>query len=587
MKLGINLLLFGDRVTRPALDAFARLRDLGFDGVEVPIFEPDAIPVERIRARAAACGLAVTASGALPPGARLYGKAWAALTARRRSRILVAVLLQPAMFHVFPSGRRAAMATRGLLACLFPLAAAAAPGIARGAERGPNVLMIIADDLDPSLGCFGNGAVKTPNIDRLASRGVIFPRAYSSWASCLPSRVSLLSGWFPPSTGTYDFSPGPRDGGLKDVTYLPEHFKNRGYFTGRLDKVFHIGKDDPQSWTVSEEPYKDERGNFKAIWTGIEVKTLGLEGRVLAGGRYEEVSGEKGTYSIMDVTEDDLFDGRTARRAIELLQQQAAAGTPFFLAAGFRRPHLPWLAPKKYFDLYPPDQIPLPPRAADNGREPVAEQTHREMIAHYYAATSYMDHQVGTVLAELEKLKLADNTIVLLFGDNGYCLGERGAHFGKGNLWERSLHVPLIVVGPGIPAGQKRDVPVSLVDIYPTLVELCGLPAPASKLEGQSLKPLLAGDTAGWREGTLSFNSTKPGELAASIRTARFRYTVDGKGNPLEFVDLNADPYERKNLLGDPRFKAEQERFHAQVAAALAKAVPMLKPPPGAKRGGD
>jgi iduronate 2-sulfatase len=229
--------------------------------------------------------------------------------------------------------------------------AVAIPMVASAADSKPNVLMIIADDLNPSLGCYGNETVKTPNIDRLARRGVMMTRAYSSWASCLPSRVSLLSGLFPPSTGTYDFSPGPRDGRLKDVTYLPEHFQNQGYFTGRLDKVFHIGRDDPQSWTVSEEPYKDPKGNFKAIWTGIEVKTLGLEGRVLKEGRYDDVTGEKGSYGIMDVIEDDLFDGRTAWRAVELLEQQAKAGSPFFLAVGFRRPHLPWLAPKKYFDM--------------------------------------------------------------------------------------------------------------------------------------------------------------------------------------------------------------------------------------------
>lgn len=461
------------------------------------------------------------------------------------------------------------------------------PSIGSGAERRMNVLVLIADDLNPSLGCYGNEIVKTPAIDRLAARGVSMTRCYSSWASCLPSRVSLLSGLFPPSTGTYDFSPGPRDGWLKDVTYLPEHFKKQGYFTGRLDKVFHIGKDDPQSWSLSEEPYKDSNGNFKAIWTGIEVKTLGLEGRVLKEGKYEEVTGEKGAYSVMDVSGDELFDGRTARRAIELLEQQAKADAPFFLAVGFRRPHLPWIAPKEYFDMYPPESIPLPPRAVDGTQKPVFEQTQREMISHYYAAISYMDHQVGSVLEALDRLKITDNTIVILFGDNGYCLGERGSHFGKGRLWERAVHVPLIFAGPGIPAGKKRDVPVSLVDIYPTLVDMCGLPSPASRLEGQSMKALLAGETSGWREATLSFNSNKPGELAASLRTERFRYTVDGNGAPLELVDMTADPNERTNLLGDGRYREEQTRFHEQVSAALAKAIPVVKPADGAKVGAD
>ena len=399
-----------------------------------------------------------------------------------------------------------------------------------------------------------------------SSTGTLFRRAYSSWASCLPSRSSFLSGWQPTRAEIRDWDAHhPREGLLREAVYLPQHFKAHGYFTGRLDKVFHIGKDDPVSWFLSEEPFRDARGRFKAVWTGAEVASLQLENRVREEGRFPEVAGEKGVYAVLDVEDDGLFDGITAARAVALLGDRSAMPEPFLLTVGFRRPHQPWIAPEAYFDLHPADEVELPPRAAEGKEQPVEEKVHREMIAHYRAATSYVDAQVARVMAALEASGAADNTVVVLFGDHGYCLGERGAHFGKGNLWERSLHTTLIFAGPGIRAGGVVDAPVSLLDLYPTLVDLCGLPRPAVPLDGRTLgKWLREGQVAAWRGDAVSYylNGTTGG-IDASVRTRRFRYTESAAGEARELVNLEDDPFERHNLVHDAK--------HRQVVAEMSR----------------
>lgn len=444
--------------------------------------------------------------------------------------------------------------------CAVAAAGMAAPALftactrraTRMATRRMNVLFISVDDLNPSLGCYGNVQVRTPHVDALAARGMRFTRAYAQWPSCLPSRASFLSGWYPTKTGVHDFSKKSRDGALEHVVYLPQHFKQHGYYTARQDKVFHIGVDDPASWTLSEEPWRDpETGAFKAIWTGIEVQTLGLENRVIRSGVYD-VQGETGPYSVLDVNDEDLFDGRTAARAVQLLEEFKRDGRSFFLALGFRRPHLPWIAPKKYFDMYPYEAITFPPSSTPEGQN---EQVRREMTAHYYAATTFVDAQIGKVINALDRLGLRDNTIVVLFGDQGYCLGERDNFYGKGNLWDRSLHVPLIISVPGMRhAGGACGRPVGLIDLYPTLVALCGLPAPASGLQGENMMALLDNPAAQWREGVVSYNGDKdrPGQLLRSVRTERHRLTVSSNGTPLELIDYETDPYERMNLVDDP-----------------------------------
>jgi arylsulfatase A-like enzyme len=439
-------------------------------------------------------------------------------------------------------------------ATMATLIASASPAVTRASGK-PNVLVICCDDLNQSLGCYGNTQVQTPNIDALAERGIRFTRPYAQWPSCLPSRFSFLSGWSPVTTKVTDFSFTSRQGPLEHAVYLPQHFKRHGYFAARLDKIFHIGKDDPASWTVSEEPYKDQQGNFKAIWTGIELPTLGLTDRILQEGRYEHIKAESGFYQILDHTlqDEELFDGHNAKRAVELLEMSAHTQQPFFLAVGFRRPHLPWLAPKRYFDLYPPDSIELPPTQPD-WTPKLTPREHREMISHYYAATTFADTQVGKVLDALERLELRKNTIVVLFGDHGYCLGERDSFFAKGNLWERSLRTSLIIALPdGAGAGTVCKEPVELMDLYPTLLDLCGLPAPEVHLDGLSLRPLLAGDTDRWRGHAISYNYNKKlMGLDRTIRTKRYRYTEKADGSPSECIDYESDPYEWNNRVGDP-----------------------------------
>jgi len=429
---------------------------------------------------------------------------------------------------------------------------------ASGKQRH-NVLFLPIDDLNTHLGCYGNKVVQTPNIDKLAAQGVRFTRAYAPYASCLPSRASFMSGWYPERTEVLDFSPKARDGKMKDVVYLGQHFRDNGCFTARLDKVFHIGADDALSWDVTEEPIRDQ----KPMWTGMEVEALGLKDRVLKDGRYDKVKGEKGPYTMLDVEDEVLFDGMKTARAIELLEQSAKDGKPFFLACGYRRPHLPWIAPRKYFGLYPPEKIVLPP-PNPNDTERVPEADHREMIAHYYACITYMDAQVGRLLDALDRLKLRDRTIVVLFGDNGYCLGERGMHFGKGNLWERSLWVPLIVSMPGAARNSRTcERSVGLIDLYPTLVELCGLPQPKSGLQGRSLAPFLSGDSPTWKDQTISVHPLAKGSLGRSVRTDRYRYSEDGSGTPLELIDYDADPYECKNLANDPQYAELRAKLRA------------------------
>lgn len=458
---------------------------------------------------------------------------------------------------------------RRLPLALFALLAFGPCGQAAAASR-PNILLIIADDLNPTLGVTGHGQVQTPHVDRLARRGMLFRRAYSTWTSCLPSRASFLSGWSPSRAPIFDWTAHhSRLGPLERAIYLPQHLKAHGWFTARLDKVFHIGKDDARSWSLTEEPWRDEQGRFRPVATGREIPTLKLEPKVLREGAFAgKVTGETGPFAVLDASEDDLFDGHSVRRAITILRDRAAAPEPFLLAVGLRRPHLPWIAPKRYFDRYPPEKIALPPRAADAGQEPVDESVHREMLSHYYAAVTFMDTMVGRILAELESRGLVENTLVFLFGDQGYCLGERGSHFGKGKLWERAVHVPLIVAGPGIVRGASCTEPVSLLDLYPTLVDLAGVPAPATPLDGRSLRTWLTqGRDPQWRGHAVSFHGGAEKKLTASIRTARHRYTVDSERRPVELTDLVADPYERTNLVNRPDLAAVQARLHAALVA--------------------
>ncbi|MEK7403481.1 MAG: sulfatase [Acidobacteriota bacterium] len=432
---------------------------------------------------------------------------------------------------------------------LLPLA----PFVGFAAARRHNVLLIAVDDLNTDLGCYGHPIVESPNIDRLARRGTRFDRAYAQYPVCNPSRTSLLSGRYPETTGVLDNRTNPRVN-LKDAPFLPEHLRQHGYFTAHVGKIFHPGMDGPRDWHISLEPKGTPRGREG-------------EGRNLTGGKFAFFH-----WIAAEGTDEDQADGQIAREVIRLFEEKR--DRPFFIGAGFHKPHDPYVAPKRYFEPYPPERIPatpgppnddadLPPAALPPVRHNLGPQEGREFRRAYYACISFMDAQVGKVLDALERLRLADNTVVILFGDHGLHLGEHG-WWNKVTLFERSARAPLIIAGPPVAhAGQACRRTVELVDLYPTLMELNGLPAPQG-LEGRSLAPLLKDAEARWDKPGYTV-VTRTGKLGRSVRTERYRYTAWDEGRlGVELYDHDNDPNEFLNLAADPRYAAarvEMKRF--------------------------
>ncbi len=424
-----------------------------------------------------------------------------------------------------------------------------------GDPRHPNVLFIAVDDLRNDLGSYGHPLVKTPNIDRLAKRGMRFDRAYCQYPVCNPSRTSLLTGLRPDATGVLSNSTNFR-AKLPDVVTLPQLFRQQAYYTASLGKIFHRGltmedlraeMDDKKSW--------DEARYFQTTGQG----QLG-EGRNLTGGRLAWCH-----WLAAEGDDEDQPDGQIAREAIRLLEQQRERR--FFLALGFHKPHDPFIAPKRYFDLYPLDELKLPrdpagrtpdvPHAIPAGpREEFARFTdreRREFMRAYYAGISFTDAQIGKVLDALDRLKLADNTIIVFFGDHGYHLGERG-WWNKNTIFELSARAPLIVVTPKMTAkGKSSSRLVEFLDIYPTLAELCDLPAPAN-LQGRSFGPLLDDPRRPWKNA--AFTQVQRGPVAGySVRTERWRYSEWDEGKQgAELYDHRRDPGEYKNLAQDPKY---------------------------------
>lgn len=424
-----------------------------------------------------------------------------------------------------------------------------------------NVLFLMSDDLRPELACYGHPHVKTPHIDALAAAGVRFDRAYCQFPLCNPSRTSMLTGRHPVTTGVLENLTWFRAAHPEFVS-LPQHFKANGYVSLRTGKIFHGGIDDTDAWTDGGEPRKFDGAQRVATPQKKEQsdRSIVLEGNGETHGDY-----------------------KIAERAIAYLQQHR--DKPFFLACGFNKPHSPPTAPKRFFDMYDPAKIPLPPDFASqptvpkgfpklsvparNGdlfieREATPEAA-REMIRAYWASLTWVDWNVGRVLAELDKLGLRERTIVVLWGDHGYHLGEKGKWSKHRSLFEVGTRVPLIVHAPGASGKGKACARiVQALDIYPTLVELCGLPRPQG-LEGQSLTPLLANPQAEWEHPAYTVVGGAAG-AGVAVRTERWRYAEwnNGQGGALLF-DHQADPHELKNLADDPSA--------AQVMAELSKLV--------------
>ena len=428
-----------------------------------------------------------------------------------------------------------------LLVTLCPSASAA------DAPRRLNVLFIFSDDLRPELACYGVAGLKTPNIDALASAGVRFDRAFVQYPLCNPSRSSMLTGRYPGSTGVFDNTVYFRDAHPDWVT-LPQHFKNNGYITVRVGKVFHGGIDDVPSWTDNAETRRlnaKNRPNPKDRQRNSD-RIVVLEGNGESNGDY-----------------------KSADQAIEYLEKYK--DKPFFITCGFNRPHSPPTAPKRFFDMYDTASVPLPidfaPRpAAPPGFPPkcitpngdlfinrdASEQEAKEMKRAYWASLTWVDWNVGRVMAALDRLDLRDKTVVVFWGDHGYHLGEKGKWSKHQSLFDTGTRVPFIIAAPGA-AGNGKPSPrvVQMIELYPTLAELCGLPKPQD-LPSRSLAPLLSDPNAAWDHPAYSYGGTVKSPSIA-VRTEKWRYAEFDNGQAGSMlIDEQNDPHELKNLAREP-----------------------------------
>ena len=461
---------------------------------------------------------------------------------------------------------------------LCVLAAAAlfqATSGAGAATAHPNVLLIVVDDLNTSLGCYGNSVVKSPNIDRLAARGTRFERAVCQYPLCNPSRVSFLSGRRPETSGVYVLTTPARTA-LPDAVMLPQFFRKQGYFTAGAGKVFHSAKmSDAASW----DSYDDGEGDDAEEKAAIEARYGGGDGRP--------------RWHVLTTDGARTRDGLNGRAIGRFIAEKTAAGKPFFLAAGFHKPHLPWTAPKKFFDLYPAGGVVPAAEPAMRDVPPIALQTElsgfpqpdsrAEAIRGYYACISFTDSHVGLLLDQLDRLDLWKNTIVVLVGDNGFHLGDHGGLWAKLSAFDASTRVPLLIAGAGVPAGRVVTTPVELLDIYPTLAELSAFPAPAG-LEGQSLVPLLHGRGKDRRPAvSLVYHydvARKIDVVGRTVIAEQWRYTEwEGGKAGRELYRRADDPGEYRNRVADPALAETVKEGEAILqSAASPKPGPANRP---------
>lgn len=487
------------------------------------------------------------------------------------------------------------------LVVVLLLCAEGVSAVVAAETKRPNVLFLISDDLNNSLGCYGDQRVKSPNIDRLAARGVRFDRAYCAFPLCGPSRNAMLTGLYPNSTGILANGQIFRQT-IPSQLSLPQAFRLEGYFAARIGKLYHYnvptsigtnGHDDPGSWELELNPAGVDR-----LEEEPHIFSL-LPGQF--GGTLSWYASPKS-----DRYHTDALMAEDAGWVLERCARQRER--PFFLAVGFFRPHTPYVAPKDpYFGWYPEHEMPvvqgvaedqadLPPAALGSHKkeqEKLTDELRRQAVQAYFASVSFMDAQVGRVLDALDRLGLADNTIIVFTSDHGYHLGEHGL-WQKMSLFEESARVPLLIVAPGVARpGGISGAPVSLVDLFPTLAELCGINAP-DNLQGQSLVPMLKDPSVmgrGWaitqvsRGGgpnratiTVDVSSNSKRYFGYSLRTPRWRYTEWDEGRQgVELYDHEHDPRELTNLAQSPQ--------HAQTVAELSQqlreAIKATYPPGG------
>lgn len=434
-----------------------------------------------------------------------------------------------------------------------------AGGLPAASAAKPNVLFIAVDDMNNDLGCYGSKIVKSPNLDKLAARGVRFDRAYCQFPLCSPSRTSLMTGLRPDQTRVFDLQYHFRTG-IPDIVTLPQLFMRNGYYAARVGKIYHYGNpgqigtdglDDEPSWKERFNPAGVDKTKLEPQITN-HTPSRGL------GSSLSFLADKEGR-------DEDHTDGMVATKAIELLERHK--NEPFFLAVGFYKPHCPYVAPQKWFDLYPIDKIDVAeatkgfektvPEGALQSTRPwptyqVEKQKLREAKQAYYATISFVDAQIGRVLDALDRLGLRDNTIVVFWSDHGYHLGEHGLWM-KQSCFEESARVPLIIAGPNTRDGGACRRNVELIDLYPTLADLAGLTPPAN-LPGVSIRPLLARPDTAWNRPAFT-QVERQGYPGHSVRTARFRYTEwDGGKKGAELYDHEKDPNELNNLASHPHY---------------------------------
>lgn len=443
-----------------------------------------------------------------------------------------------------------------------------------------NVLFVAVDDLTCSLGCYGDTRAVTPNFDCLAQQGVLFERAYCQLPLCNPSRASVLTGRRPDEIGVYDLDRHFRDE-LPNIVTLPQLFKQNGWFSARVGKLYHYnvpagigtdGLDDPPSW--------DRVINPKGRDTLEEDKITNAE-------PHRAISAAL-SWLAADGEDTEQTDGMIATEAAKLMREHREE--PFFLGVGFFRPHTPYVAPKKYFDLYPLDSLALP-FAPANDREDIPlsafahncpipnyglpESTCIEAMQGYYASVSFVDAQLGRLMQALEDFDLADRTVVIVWSDHGYHLGEHLGTWQKRCLFEESARAPLLVYAPGaFGNGKKCSRVVEFVDLYPTVAELCGIELPGS-MPGTSLAPLLKNPAQAWesvavtqvlRPGQSSVDDKTTQVMGRSIRTERWRYTEWNAGaEGAELYDHEADPQEFENLAGNSEYQPLIRRLRSDM----------------------
>jgi arylsulfatase A-like enzyme len=457
-----------------------------------------------------------------------------------------------------------------------------------------NILFIAVDDLRPELGCYGKDYIKSPNIDRIAREGMVFNRAYCQQAVCSPTRSSLMTGTRPDTTKVWDLVTHFRDA-LPNVVTLGQHFKQNGYFVQGMGKIYHGNLDDAPTWSV---PWQTPKAVKYALAENVKLDQRQYEGEPDGDAKPKTKKKKKSrseakpdgppstgpnsrgpAFEGADVADNTFQDGKVAELAVSTLQEMSRKKEPFFLAVGFIKPHLPFVSPKKYWDLYDPAKIQLAPNkfrpkdAPDYAILPggelrnyhgipqgsIPDDLARQLKHGYYAAVSYMDAQVGKLLGELDRLDLRKNTIIILWGDHGWKLGEHDA-WCKHSTVENDTNVPLLLSVPGMKnAGVRTDAIVEYVDIYPTLSELAGLPLPGH-LEGTSMKPLLDDPKRPWKTAAFSQypRSENGGLMGYSMRTERYRFTVwvgrrdHSRVNAVELYDHQKDPQENTNIARDP-----------------------------------